>query len=404
MPEFKYVVKSQSGDTVTGALGAANEDAAVKILKDKKFVIISLYRKKGPSFLSLTPSLSSVKIKTDDLAVFARQLAIMVDAGLPLVQSLDILREQSEKKPLRLIIGNVKESVEGGSSLSEALSKYPKAFSELFINMISAGEASGMLDEILSRMATYLEDMSKLQKKVKSALVYPAAIIIAAIGISVFMLVKVVPTFEQIYAGFGADLPGPTKILLNLSRLVTDWLFVFLVGLAALCLAGYAFSRSAIGSILIDRMLLSLPIVGKIIKKVSISRFSRTLSTLTRSGVSILSSLEIVAKTSGNKVIEKAILKALESVKAGETIAQPLARNKIFPPLVVKMVAVGEQTGALEEMLHKIADFYDSEVTAAVDGLTSLIEPVIIVLLGIFVGGMVIALYLPVFNIAGLIN
>lgn len=405
MPEFKYTLKERNGTVSTGTLNAPTEEAAVKILKERNCLILSVSKnKKSPFAFSFNPPSSSIRIKTDDLAVFSRQLATMVSAGLPLIQGLEILVEQSEKKTFKFLIAKVKEAVEDGSSLSEALSKYPRAFSALFVNMISAGEASGMLDDILQRMASYLEETSKLQKKIRSALVYPVVITLTAASITVFMLVQVVPSFAEIYSGFGAELPGPTRFLLLLSDLVTKWLFAFVLGIAVIAAGIFMFSKTERGGLFIDRMLLRLPIAGKLIRKVSISRFSRTLSTLAKSGVSILTSLDIVAKTSGNKVIEKVVFKVLENVKGGESIAQPLANSGIFPPLVVKMVAVGEQTGALEEMLLKVSDFYDAEVTATVDGLTSLIEPVIIVVLGVIIGGIVIALYLPVFNIAELIS
>jgi type IV pilus assembly protein PilC len=405
MSEFKYVIKDKAQKTVTGSIEAPTQDVAASLLRDKAAIIISIAPLKKSSFsFDLMPSLSSIKISIDELSVFSRQLATMVNAGLPLVQGLEILSEQSEKKSFKLLIGKVKEAVEGGSSLSESLGKYPKAFSSLFINMISAGEASGMLDDILMRMASYLEDTSKLQKKVKAALIYPAVITLTAVAITVFMLVKVVPSFAEIYSGFGADLPGPTQLLLSVSRLVTDYLLLFLGGVAGLGFTFFMISRTDKGRSIIDTAILHVPIAGKLIKKVAISRFSRTLSTLIKSGVSILTSLDIVAKTCGNKVVEKVIRNVLESVKGGETIAQPLSKSTIFPPLVVKMVAVGEQTGSLEEMLVKVANFYDAEVSTTVEGLTSLIEPMVIVVLGVVIGGIVLALYLPVFNIANLIS
>lgn len=405
MAEFKYTVKNQEGRTLNGSLNVTTEEAAVNALRDKKYIIISLHKKKNSNFFfNLTSSLFAVRVKADELAIFSRQLTTMVNAGLPLVQSLDILKEQSDKKSFRNIIEKVKESVEGGSSLSEALSKYPKTFSELFINMISAGEVSGMLDEILLRMAAYLEETSNLQKKIKSAMVYPAAIMLTAVGISIFMLLKVVPAFEEIYSSLGGELPGPTRFLIDLSNVLKQKLLLVVAAFVILGFTGYAFFKTEKGRIFIDRLVLNLPVVGKLVKKVSISRFSRTLSTLTKSGVSILTSLNIVAKTSGNKILEEVIIKSSESVRSGETIAQPLSKSGIFPPLVIRMIAVGEQTGSLDEMLTKVADFYDTEVTAAVEGLTSLIEPLVIVFLGVIIGGIVVALYLPIFNLAELVG
>jgi type IV pilus assembly protein PilC len=405
MAEFQYSIKDKKGKSQNGTIEAPSQQAATSKLREKSSIIISIKPVKKSSFsFDITPSLNSIKITIDELAVFSRQLATMVNAGLPLVQGLEILSEQSEKKSFKLIITKVKESVEGGSSLSEALAKYPRAFSGLFINMVSAGEASGMLDDILMRMATYLEETSKLQKKVKSAMVYPVVITLTAVTITIFMLVKVVPSFAEIYSGFGADLPGPTQLLLTISNVVTQYLLLVILGIVGLVIGFAVASRSEKGKLIIDNTSLHIPIAGKLIKKVAISRFSRTLSTLTKSGVSILTSLDIVAKTCGNKVVEKVIRNVLDSVKGGETIAQPLSKSPIFPPLVVKMIAVGEQTGSLEEMLVKVANFYDSEVATTVDGLTSLIEPVIIVILGVVIGGIVLALYLPVFNIANLIG
>ncbi len=405
MAEFKYTIKDKQGKNQTGTIEAPGQDAAVNLLRERSLIIINVtpYRKFSFS-LNLMPSLSSVKISIDELAVFARQLATMVNAGLPLVQGLEVLSEQSEKKALKLIISKVKEAVEGGSSLSEALGEYPKAFSTLFINMVSAGEASGMLDDILARMATYLEDTSKLQKKVKAALVYPVTIVVAVVAITIFMLVSVVPSFAEIYSSFGADLPGPTQVLMSVSALVTKYLLWVILSMAALVVGFAMIGKTDKGKSVIDGAILRLPIAGKLIKKVAIARFSRTLSTLTKSGVSILTSLDIVAKTCGNKVIEDVIVGVLESVKGGETIAQPLSRSSIFPPLVVKMVAVGEQTGSLEEMLVKVANFYDDEVTTTVDSLTSLIEPLVIIILGVVIGGIVLALYLPIFDMANLFS
>ena len=403
MAKFKYTIKDKQGRTQAGTIEAPGQDAAANLLRERSSIIINVAPfRKSSFFLNLMPSLVNVKISIDELAVFARQLATMVNAGLPLVQGLEVLSEQSEKKVLKLIISKVKEAVEGGSSLSEALSKYPKAFSNLFINMVSAGEASGMLDDILMRMATYLEDSSKLQKKVKAALVYPITIMVAVVGITIFMLVSVVPSFAEIYSSFGADLPGPTQVLMSVSALVTQYLLWVILLMVALVVGFVMIGKTDKGRKIIDGAILRLPVAGKLIKKVAISRFSRTLGTLTKSGVSILTSLDIVAKTCGNKVIEDVIVNVLESVKGGETIAQPLSKSTIFPPLVIKMVAVGEQTGSLEEMLVKVANFYDEEVSVTVESLTSLIEPLVIVILGVVIGGIVLALYLPIFDMANL--
>ncbi len=404
MPKFKFVAKDQQGQTISETVEAQSEEALIDSLRKKQLIIISVapLAAKAFSFFSKLPSGKSVNI--DDLVVFSRQLATMVDAGLPIVQALDILSEQIEKKHFKTIVLQVKKDVEAGSSLSEAMAKHPRVFSELFVNMIGAGETSGMLDEILDRLASYLEATSKLIKKVRSALVYPAVIIVMATVITLFLLIKVVPTFEGIFSGFGGTLPIPTLILLKVSNALRRF-FPIVFGIVAII--GFIFFRyikTPGGRLQFDSFMLKIPVLGKVLQKVAVSRFSRTLSTLTKSGVSILTALEIVGKTSGNKVVEVAVNKTRDSIKEGESIATPLTKAKVFPPMVVRMISVGEQTGSLEEMLTKIADFYDADVTTTVDGLTSLIEPAVMIFLGLIIGSIVVALYMPIFKIGELIQ
>ncbi len=344
------------------------------------------------------------KVKIDDIAIFARQLATMVDSGIPLVQSLDILSEQIENKGFAGVIADVRKDVEAGSNLSEALARYPRVFSEFFINMVKAGESSGMLDDILERVATYLEDTAALQRKVKSALMYPAVISCMAVVVVIVLLVKVIPVFEEIFAGFGANLPAPTQALIDLSNGLRKYFIVIIGGLGVVFFLLRRYFNTEKGRLQLDRAKLKMPVFGVLFRKIAVSKFTRTLSTLVKSGVSILNAFEIVAKTSGNKVVEDAVNNVRVSVKEGENIADPLAKSGVFPPMVTRMISVGEQTGELEKMLLKIADFYDEQVDAAVSGLTSLIEPLIIAFLGIVIGSIVIAMFLPIFKMSEVVS
>lgn len=395
MPIFKYAAKDKDGKTITGSSEAADSKTLIETLRKRELIIISLEEdtQKGKK----TPASGGrERIKLDDLVIFSRQLATMVDAGITLVGALDALYDQMEKKVFKRVIKKVRDGIESGSSLSEALSKQPNIFSAFFINMVKAGESSGNLDEILDRVAVYMEKTIALIRKVKSSLVYPAVVIFMAITITTFLIVKVIPTFENIFVTIGVELPLPTLILINLSKLIRAWLPLIIVFLVVFIVVLFRIIRTDRGKLIFDTVLLKLPVLGLLLKKVAIARFARTLSTLQRSGVSILTALEIVGKTSGNKVIEMAVIHTKASIKEGESIAQPLTESKVFPPMVTRMISVGEQTGKLEEMLGKIADFYESEVDAAVAGLTSLIEPLIIAFLGIVVGGIVVSMFLPI--------
>ena len=402
MPTYKYVAKDKTGETISGALEADNVSGLVGSLRSKGLIIISVTEEKAKR-----PALRLARggrIKLDDLAIFSRQLATMVDAGIPLTQGLDILSEQAEGKRFRETISKVHDDVEGGSSLSEAFSKHPNIFSTLFVSMVKAGESSGTLDLILDRLAGYLEKTGLLLRKVKAALVYPTVITVIATAIIIFVIIKVVPVFKGIYEGFGAKLPLPTQILLLASDFLRRYFLLGVVGLVIILFLFSRYVKTAKGRLKFDQIKLKLPVFGGLLRKVAVSRFSRTLSTLVKSGVPILGSLEIVAKTAGNRVVEAAIDNARNSIREGENISEPLARSGVFPPMVVRMIGVGEKTGELEKMLSKIADFYDEQVDAAVSGLTSMIEPLIIAFLGVVIGGIVVSMYLPIFKISELIQ
>lgn len=396
MPVFKYIAKNKDGKTVSGSLDAASSRALIESLRQRELIIIQIEEEKEKTAKSAAGGGGGGRIKMDELVIFSRQLATMVDAGIPLVGALDALQDQMESKGFKNVIKKVRNDVEGGLSLSEALSKQPNVFSEFFINMVKAGESSGQLDEILDRVAVYMEKTLALIRKVKSSLIYPAVVVLMAITITTFLIVKVVPTFESIFVTIGVDLPLPTKILIATSKIIRQWLPLVVVGLVVGIVALAKVIRTDKGKFVFDVMLLKLPVLGPLLKKVAIARFARTLSTLQKSGVAILTALEIVGKTSGNKVIEAAVFKTKTSIKEGESIAKPLTASGVFPPMVTRMISVGEQTGKLEEMLAKVADFYESEVDTAVSGLTSLIEPLIIAFLGVVVGGIVVSMFLPI--------
>jgi type IV pilus assembly protein PilC len=394
---FSYIGKDSQGARLTGTLDAADQHEAIAILHKKGLIVISVQEEKPKK-------VAEGSVKLDDLVIFSRQLATMVESGITLVQALHILSEQSDNKILSGVTLKIKEDIESGSSLNEAMGKHTRIFSGLYINMVKAGETSGLLDEILDRLASYLEKSAALQRKVKSSLVYPIVVISMAILITVFLLTTVVPTFKGIFASLGGTLPLPTQILIGISDTMRKF-FLFFVG--GLFIAGFLIKRFADtpkGRYFVDGRSLKLPVFGPLLRKVVVAKFSRTLATLVKSGVPILYALEIVGKTSGNVVVEETVLNARNAIREGEPIADPLARSGVFPPMVVRMIAVGEQTGQLEKMLNKIADFYDEQVDAAVSGLTSMIEPLVIGFLGIIIGGIVVALFMPIFKITELIR
>lgn len=400
MNTYQYTAKDKNGNTVIGVLDAASEAEAVEALHRKELVVISIEHVKK----RMTALKVAGRIKPDDLVIFSRQLATMIDAGIPLVQALGILGEQIENKALKKVVIITRQDIEAGMSFCDALAKHPRAFSELFINMTRAGEASGMLDEVLDRLASYLEKTVALNRKIKSSLVYPAVVVSMAILITAVLLLKVVPTFKGIFEMLGGKLPLPTLILIGVSDILRRYI-LFVV--AILIILGFLFRKyinTENGRYNFDKKKLQIPVLGQLFRKVALAKFSRTFSTLVKSGVAILNALDIVAKTSGNKVVEGAVANCRVAVRNGEPISLPLSKSGVFPPMVCRMIGVGEQTGQLEKMLSKIADFYDEQVDVAVAALTSLIEPLVIALLGIVIGGIVISLFLPIFKITELIS
>ncbi|MBI4431439.1 MAG: type II secretion system F family protein [Candidatus Omnitrophica bacterium] len=401
MGEFIYHVKDHEGKDIRGVQEADDVTRLVGLLRDKGFHIISVepIREKKSLFAGKGFTRKRRKIKLDDLVVFSRQIATMVDAGVPLLQALTILGEQMDNANFQDVILKIRDDIEGGKKFSEALSKFPKVFSKLFVNLARAGEESGNLHEILDRIANYYERMSSLRKKVRSAMIYPAVVSVMAMVITTLMLTFVIPKFAEIFAQLQAPLPKLTLFLIEFSQFVRDNFWFIVLGFVIFFIVFTRFIATNPGRYWFDGVKLKLIIFGPLFLKVAISRFARTLSTLVKSGVHILTALEIVAKSAGNVRIEKIVNEVEVSIKEGETIAGPLSKTKLFPPMVVRMIAVGEETGELEQMLNKIADFYDEQVSAAVNGLTSIIEPVIIAFLGVVIGGIVIALFLPILTI-----
>ncbi|MDJ0761488.1 MAG: type II secretion system F family protein [Myxococcota bacterium] len=401
MAAYKYEAKKRSGEVVTGKMGAKDEAALVQKLKSQGLTLVSAKKVS----LDLNINLGG-KATTKDLKAFTRQFATMIDAGLPLVQCLEILGSQAENKWFGDKLLEIKGLVEGGSTFSDALAKYPKIFDELFVNLVAAGEIGGILDTIMKRLAEYIEKKEALQRRIKGAMVYPIAILVITILVVVVLLKWVIPTFESMFVDFGAGdaLPYPTQVVIGMSRGFGEY-FIQIVVVAAAIIAGFTFFyRSKQGKQIMHRLYLVLPVIGPVVKKIAVARFTRTLGTLLSSGVPILEALNTVAKAAGNVIIEHAILFARERISEGRNISEPLGDANIFPGMVVQMIAVGEQTGALDVMCNKIADFYDEEVNVAVAALTSLLEPLMMVVIGGIVGGMVIAMYLPIFTMADTIQ
>jgi type IV pilus assembly protein PilC len=399
MPEYEYKGKTLGGTIVGGSLKAKNQQDLEKILR-KNRILVSSIRKK-PSQINIK---IGTGIKRHDISRFTRQFATMIGSGLPMIQCLEILASQVESKEMRRVINLVKDAVQGGSTLADALARHPKIFDQLYTNMVEAGEMGGALDVILVRLANYREKADALIRKVKGALMYPAVIVVVATGVTFAMLTYVVPIFAKMFAGLGSELPGPTLVVLGISNFLKGNILIIFGALVLAIIAYRLFVRTPNGRLVADRFMLNFPVLGTLIRKASISRFSRTLGTLLSSGVSILEALEITAKTAGNRVVHDAIKRSVISIAEGDTITAPLKETGVFPPMVTQMIAVGEKTGGLDEMLNKIADFYDEEVDAAVGALTSIIEPVVIVIMGVVIGGMLIAMYLPMFDIIGKIG
>ncbi|WP_136513063.1 type II secretion system F family protein [Geomonas edaphica] len=406
MAKFDWEARSKAGNVQKGVMEAASAAMVEAQLKRYGFTSITVKEAgKGLSMELKIPGLGGPKkIETKDLVVFTRQFATMIDSGLPLVQCLDILSNQQENKTFKDILVKVKESVESGSTFADALAKHPKAFDQLYVNLVAAGEVGGILDTILARLAAYIEKAMKLKKQVKGAMVYPLTILSIAVIVVGVILIFVIPTFAKMFADFGGDLPAPTKVVIALSNFLVKYIVVIIAIMFGIKYAIGKYYDTANGRKVLDAFALKAPIAGPLIRKVAVAKFTRTLGTMISSGVPIMDGLEIVAKTAGNKVVEEAIYKVRQSISEGKTIAEPLAECGVFPPMVVQMISVGEATGAMDAMLNKIADFYDDEVDDAVGALTAMMEPLLMVFLGTTVGGLVVAMYLPIFKLAGAVG
>lgn len=390
MASFMYTARDAKGELKSATVEAPNREEAISQLKKQRLNVIKIdesAKKKRPG-----------KVGMRDIVIFTRQFSTMINSGLPLVQAMSILAEQSENPSLREITKQVVFDVESGNTVADALRKHPGAFSELYVNMVAAGEAGGILDTILMRLAVFMEKNDALVRKVKGAMIYPGVIVTVAVGAITVLLIFVIPTFQRMFAEVGIALPLPTRIVIGMSQALQSYWYIAIGAVAGLVWLVKRYYATSAGKLAIDRMLLKMPVLGDVLRKSAVSRFTRTLGTLIGSGVSILDGLEITAKTSGNRVIQDAIMESRASIAGGETISAPLKKSQVFPPMVISMINVGEQTGGLDEMLSKIADFYDEEVDAAVSGLLALMEPVMIVFLGVVVGGMVVAMYLPIFD------
>ena len=397
MATFVYTGRSRAGKTVTGERIADTMDAAVSALRREQIQVTRI----NPVKVKAAKKPRAKAVSAKDLAVFTRQFSVMIGAGLPLVQCLEILGTQAEDRNFGEVILATRASVEGGASLADAMKQHPKVFDALFTNMIAAGEAGGILDAILKRLATYIEKAVKLQSQVKSAMVYPVAVVVIASVVVGLILWKVIPTFATLFAGLGADLPLPTRIVVAMSNFLVTFMPLIVVGIVGIVFGFRSYYATTGGRKVIDGIVLKLPVLGLLMRKIAVARFCRTLSTLLASGVSILEALDITARTAGNAVVEEAIYTTRRSIEGGETIAAPLRQTAVFPSMVVQMISVGEATGALDTMLAKIADFYEDEVDVAVAGMLTLLEPIMIALLGGVVGGIVIAMYLPIFALIG---
>ena len=406
MPVYHWQGVSPRGETLSGEMEATNREAVIIRLRTQRIQPNPARIKekgKGLDYQISLPSIGS-PVAQRDIVVFTRQFATMIDAGLPIVQCLQILGAQSDSKPFRKVIGGIKEDVEAGTTLAEAIRKHTRVFSELYSSMIQAGEIGGILDTILVRLAAYLEKASKLKSKIKGAMIYPTCIVSAAVLVTTVLLIWVIPVFADVFSSFGHRLPAPTQFVINLSNFTIGhvWYLMAVPVIAAVAIR-YAYGTEE-GHFWIDRFLLRVPVFGGLIRKSSVARFSRTLGTLVSSGVPILDALVITARTAGNKVVERAIMMARTSISSGRTIAEPLIESKVFPPMVCQMISVGETTGALDTMLQKIADFYEDEVDNTVANLMSLLEPAVILFLGVVIGGLVISMYLPIFQLGAVMD
>ena len=402
MPVYQWVGKNRKDEVQKGEIDAVSEEAVTAQLARQRITPTKV--KKKPKDLFANVTFLQPTVKQRDVILFARQFSTMIDAGLPIIQCLDILYSQQANATFKRMLKEIKESVEGGATLAEALKKFPKQFDNLFVNMIAAGEAGGILDAILRRLAAYMEKAAKLKAQVKGAMTYPIVTLIIAVLVLAVILVFVIPVFEEMFADFGGELPMPTKIVVAMSDMVKSKIIYIVVGLVLFIIAFKKFYGTEKGREIADKMILKVPVFGDLLRKVAVAKFTRTMGTMLASGVAILEALDIVAKTAGNKTVEKAVYNVRKGISEGRTMADPLAQSGVFPSMVCQMISVGESTGALDAMLEKIADFYDEEVDQAVENLTALIEPFMLVFLGVTIGGLVIAMYLPIFKMAGAIS
>jgi type IV pilus assembly protein PilC len=403
MPVYIWEGVTRKDEVKKGEMEAVDELTVRGILRRQGFKSIEV-KAKPKDLMEYLPPFLQGKVKEKNVVIFCRIFSTMINAGLPLIQCLDLLAQQEQNKAFSKIIKSVKEDIEGGTSLTSALKKYPNVFDELFVNLVAAGEAGGILDVILERLSNYMEKAMKLKARVKGAMTYPAAVLIISCLVVALLLIKVIPVFQQMFEGMGGELPALTAALIAASQFAQDYWYFGIAAIIAVYVAFKRFYKTEKGRWTIDSLILKSPVFGPLLKKVAVAKFSRTLSTMMSSGVPILEGLTIVSKTSGNVVIEDALLKTRQSISEGQTIAEPLERSGIFPAMVVQMIAVGEATGALDAMLSKIASFYDDEVDTAVDAMTALLEPVMMVFLGGVVGGMIVAMYLPIFKLASVVG
>jgi type IV pilus assembly protein PilC len=419
MPVFTYKAKKPGGQVMTGSLNAQNEAEAVGDLRRQGLIVISLSTQRGSkkaaaggggsSFFSLSlgakaPPKHKATVKTQDMVVFTRQLSTMISSGIALVEAIDILREQTTNLGFKVALEDVAQSIRGGKDLSQALATFPRIFPDIYVNMVKAGEASGQLDIVLTRLAEYQEAAAKLKSEIKSAMTYPVVSLVMVLGITLFLLVFIIPKFEEMFYSMNVELPGITKGLLATSLFLKTYFIHWSVGLVLAIVGILQYFKTPKGRWVRDWILLRLPVFGPLFTKVAISRFSRTFATLIQSGVPILGALEIVSETCGNQLVANVVKDAMESVRQGETLGEPLAQGGVFPPMVTRMISIGEKTGALETLLEKISDFYDQQVKVTVESLTSLIEPMMIGIMGFLVGGMVLAIFLPIFKMVGALS
>ncbi len=393
MPTFAYSARSLNGEILNGEIELPTREEVVGYLVRQRLRPITVNTKSKEISFQI-----GTGIKTREVVIFTRQFSTMINSGLPLVQSLTILAEQTENKYFKKVIAQVLLDIQAGQTLADALRRHPKVFTELYVNMVAAGEAGGILDVILMRLAVFLEKNDALARKIKGAMVYPAVMLIVVVLCTTILLWKVVPVFSQMFTGAGLELPLPTRVVMGISNFLQSYMWLLVLAVIAMVIAIRQYYKTDAGKLQLDRLMLNMPVLGNLLRKSAVSRFTRTLGTLVSSGVSILEGLQITARTAGNRVVHDAVMKSRASIAGGATISEPLKESGVFPPMVVQMINVGEQTGGLDEMLTKIADFYDDEVDAAVSALTSILEPIMIVVMGVVIGGIVVAMYLPMFD------